>query len=95
MANASSEEEEQREEGGVSTALAAIFSPVLDLLDDVGGTVTLAGRTIAWLIRPPFRLAQLFAALDFIGAGSTFIVALVGILRLGWIAELRSAGTQV
>jgi phospholipid/cholesterol/gamma-HCH transport system permease protein len=32
-----------------------------------------------WLVRPPYRWAQLLIALDFIGAGSTFIVALVGL----------------
>ncbi len=78
MVNASMEEEEPQSESSVTAVLASLFAPVLDMLDDVGGTVTLAGRTVSWLVRPPFRLAQLFAALDFIGAGSTFIVALVG-----------------
>ena len=62
-----------------SSILLTVLAPVLDLLDDVGGTVTLGVSTFAWLFRPPFRLAQLVGALDFIGAGSTFIVALVGI----------------
>ena len=80
MTNAIMEDQEQpSEESGTAATLIAIFSPVLDLLDDIGGTVSLGARTVAWLFRPPFRIAQLFAALDFIGAGSTFIVALVGI----------------
>jgi phospholipid/cholesterol/gamma-HCH transport system permease protein len=53
--------------------------PLVDFLDDLGATVLLAGRTLAWAVRPPLRLAQLLVALDFIGAGSTFIVALVGL----------------
>src|SRR5690348_9031509 len=39
----------------------------------------LAVQSVSWLLRPPYRPAQLLVALDFIGAGSTFIVALVGL----------------
>ena len=49
------------------------------MLDDLGGTVLLAAQTVTWLIRPPIRWAQWLIALDFIGAGSTFIVGLVGL----------------
>lgn len=56
-----------------------LVAPALELLDDVGGTVTLAVQSATWLVRPPFRFAQYLIALDFIGAGSTFIVALVGL----------------
>src|SRR5579862_3077645 len=52
---------------------------VLAGFDDLGATVLLAGQTFAWLIRPPYRWSQLLSALDFIGAGSTFIVGLVGL----------------
>jgi phospholipid/cholesterol/gamma-HCH transport system permease protein len=73
------EDDDKDESESAESILAPIFAPGLDLLDDIGGTVTLGFRAFAWLIRPPFRLAQLFNALEFIGAGSTFIVALVGI----------------
>jgi phospholipid/cholesterol/gamma-HCH transport system permease protein len=56
-----------------------LAQPVVAFLDDLGATVLLAGRTLAWAVRPPVRPAQLLIALDFIGAGSTFIVALVGL----------------
>ncbi len=55
------------------------FGPPLDLLDDLGATVMLGVQTFAWMFRPPYRPAQLLLALDFIGAGSTFIVGLVGL----------------
>ena len=55
------------------------FGPPLDFLDELGATVLLAGRAATWMIRPPYRWAQLLIALDFIGAGSTFIVGLVGL----------------
>ncbi len=56
-----------------------IVAPVLDGLDDFGATVLLAGQAVWWLVRPPVRWAQWLIALEFIGAGSTFIVALVGL----------------
>jgi phospholipid/cholesterol/gamma-HCH transport system permease protein len=56
-----------------------VAGPAVGFLDELGSTVLLAGRTLAWAVRPPMRLAQLLIALDFIGAGSTFIVALVGL----------------
>ena len=36
-------------------------------------------RAVGWTFRPPFRVGQVLIALEFIGAGSTFIVALVGL----------------
>ncbi len=56
-----------------------VYAPVLGVLDDVGQTVMLGVRTVGWMVRPPYRPSQLLLALDFIGAGSTFIVALVGL----------------
>ena len=56
-----------------------VYAPVLGVLDDLGQTVMLGVRTLGWMVRPPYRPAQLLLALDFIGAGSTFIVALVGL----------------
>jgi phospholipid/cholesterol/gamma-HCH transport system permease protein len=53
--------------------------PIVSFFDDLGSTVMLGSRTVAWAVRPPFRPSQLIVALDFIGAGSTFIVGLVGL----------------
>ena len=59
--------------------LGRLLAPVVDLFDDLGATVLLGVSAATWLVRPPYRWAQLLLALDFIGAGSTFIVALVGL----------------
>jgi len=61
-------------ERAANTALA----PVLAVFDHFGGAVILFARVVAWLLRPPFRFGQLLNAVEFIGAGSLFIVALVG-----------------
>jgi len=55
-----------------------VVDPLLGLMDDLGGTVLLFGRTLTWLVRPPFRISQLLIAIEFIGAGSLFIAGLVG-----------------
>ncbi len=65
----------QRASRIVDAATAAFLS----FFDDLGATVILGWRTLSWSVRPPFRPAQLLIALDFIGAGSTFIVGLVGL----------------
>jgi phospholipid/cholesterol/gamma-HCH transport system permease protein len=56
-----------------------ITAPAFDFFDDLGATCVLGWQTLTWAVRPPIRLAQIFLALDFIGAGSTFIVVLVGL----------------
>jgi phospholipid/cholesterol/gamma-HCH transport system permease protein len=57
----------------------AAVAPFVAFFDDLGATILLAGRTVVWTVRPPFRVGQVLLALDFVGAGSTFIVALVGL----------------
>jgi phospholipid/cholesterol/gamma-HCH transport system permease protein len=56
-----------------------VYTPVLAVLDDLRQTAVLGFQSVAWMPRPRYRPAQLLIALDFIGAGSTFIVALVGL----------------
>jgi phospholipid/cholesterol/gamma-HCH transport system permease protein len=67
------------EDGSVPRFLAPMFEAAVEVFDDLGGTVLLGTKAFGWLWRPPYRWAQLLIALDFIGAGSTFIVGLVGI----------------
>jgi phospholipid/cholesterol/gamma-HCH transport system permease protein len=62
-----------------SRAVDRVIQPALDVLDDLGATVMLGAQALSWLVRPPIRFAQFLSAFDFIGAGSTFIVGLVGL----------------
>jgi phospholipid/cholesterol/gamma-HCH transport system permease protein len=63
----------------IASVVDKVASPVLDALDDLGATLMLAGQAAAWLVRPPVRWSQWLIAFEFIGAGSTFIVGLVGL----------------
>jgi len=52
---------------------------VTGLIEEVGGVVSLGGDVARWAVRPPIRVENLFAQLDFVGVGSIFIVMLTGI----------------
>jgi phospholipid/cholesterol/gamma-HCH transport system permease protein len=79
MAVTTPSESREPEKSGLFDLPLKIVWPILDLLDDLGATVQLLLRAVVWLVRPPFRLGPLLGALDFIGAESTFIEALVGL----------------
>ena len=59
-------------------------------LAHVGVTVLLTGKTLAWALRPPWRWAQLLAAMDFIGVQSVFIVGLTGTFS-GMVVALQTS----
>ncbi len=65
--------------GPFDRMIGGLTRPVLAALDDVGATFMLFSQAVMWLFRPPFRWNPLLIALEFVGAGSTFIVALVGL----------------
>jgi phospholipid/cholesterol/gamma-HCH transport system permease protein len=74
------------------TWLERAFSPFLDALDALGNWVLLTGRTLAWLIRPPYRIGQLLLAMEFIGVESIFIVSLTGTFS-GMVLALQTTNT--
>jgi phospholipid/cholesterol/gamma-HCH transport system permease protein len=69
---------EEAEKSPVIRTIMRVLEPSLYWLDNVGNIVTLTGRTLLWLFRPPFRMGQMMAMMDFIGVQSIFIVALTG-----------------
>lgn len=76
-----------------------LLEPVVGALESVGNFVTLTGKTLLWLSRPPYRLQQFLAAMEFIGVQSVFIVALTGtfsgmVLALQTTNSLRQFGAE-
>jgi phospholipid/cholesterol/gamma-HCH transport system permease protein len=72
---------------------------VLAALDRLGTVLLLTSQSVVWTIRPPFRLAQLFLAMEFIGVKSIFIVALTGtfsgmVLSLQTVHSLRQFSAE-
>jgi len=83
----------------VAGVLGALAEPLLGALDRLGAILMLTGQTLVWLIRPPFRLSQLFLAMDFIGVKSIFIVGLTGtfsgmVLALQTVHSLRQFSAE-
>lgn len=74
---------------GWRSALTRIANVPLDLLDGFGATIVLAGRVLMWLVRPPYRIRQFIASMDFVGVESIFIVALTGIFT-GMVFALQT-----
>lgn len=90
---------EETANGGAGRSLATLLRAPIGLLENVGQFVLLTSRTVTWMIRPPYRISQLFAAMDFVGVQSIFIVSLTGmfsgmVLALQTTNSLRQFGAE-
>ena len=88
-------EPEEKEPGWTSRLL----DPFVKVFDAIGSYILLTSQTLVWVIRPPYRISQLFGAMDFIGVQSVFIVALTGVfsgmvLALQTVYSLRQFGAE-
>jgi phospholipid/cholesterol/gamma-HCH transport system permease protein len=68
--------------------LKPVVDSVVYWLEDVGHIVSLTGKTLLWLVRPPYRIPRFLSAMDFIGVQSIFIVGLTGIFS-GMVLALQ------
>jgi phospholipid/cholesterol/gamma-HCH transport system permease protein len=78
---------------------AQLMQPLIDFFENIGLLVMLTARTLAWMIRPPYRVGQLLLAMEFVGVQSVFIVSLTGIfsgmvLALQTTHSLRQFGAE-
>jgi phospholipid/cholesterol/gamma-HCH transport system permease protein len=79
--------------------VAAAVDPITNVLDALGRLVTLTGKTVLWLFRPPFRFGQLMNAMEFVGVQSIFIIMLTGtfsgmVFALQTVSGLRTFGAE-
>lgn len=89
---------------GVWVSLRTAFStvlvdPLLRGLEEIGSYVKLTLTTIAWIFRPPLRISQYLAQMEFIGVRSSFIVVVTGVfsgmvLSLQTVHSLRQFGAE-
>ncbi|MCC6555784.1 MAG: ABC transporter permease [Polyangiaceae bacterium] len=77
------------EETGRDKMLARVLEPILYWLDNIGNIVSLTFQTVIWLFRPPYRISQFLAAMDFMGVQSLFIVGLTGVFS-GMVVTLQT-----
>ena len=64
---------------------------VIQSTEGTGRAAILCAETFAWTLRPPYRIKQLFNAMEFVGVGSIFIVLLTGLFT-GAVFALQGAG---
>ncbi|MFP2956584.1 MlaE family ABC transporter permease [Myxococcus sp. 1LA] len=67
-----------REPGLITQAISSFGQGLIDVVSTLGGIITMGLDVFRWSVRRPYRLANLFAQLDFVGVGSIFIVSLTG-----------------
>jgi phospholipid/cholesterol/gamma-HCH transport system permease protein len=67
----------------------SLTGPFLGFFESIGGTISLTGQTLLWLVRPPFRISQMLNAMDFLGVQSVFIVGLTGVFS-GMVVALQT-----
>ncbi|RYE89954.1 MAG: ABC transporter permease, partial [Myxococcales bacterium] len=70
--------------------LDRFFTSITQTLDGLGMTVMLTAQTLAWLVRPPYRWAQLVRAMEFFGVQSIFLISLTGMFS-GMVLALQMA----
>ncbi len=68
----------ERQHGALYGYVEGVGEGLLRLVAELGGMALLTFHTLRWAVRPPYRLNNLFAQLDFVGVGSIFIVVLTG-----------------
>lgn len=83
----------------VQNVLIEIGEHALALVRAMGHMFLFLLRTVAWLLRPPFRLRQILKQLHFVGYKSTFVVILTAtftgmVLSLQGYYSLRKFGSE-
>ncbi len=83
----------------VATAVAGFGRNTLWLVGEMGRMMVFLISTVAWMVRPPFRLFQLLKQMHFIGVKSLFVIVLTGaftgmVLGLQGYYSLRKFGAE-
>ena len=82
--------EEDRAARPLVQVVETVGKAVLGVVEDLGGLATLGVDVARWAVRPPYRVVNFVSQLDFVGVGSSFIVALTGMFS-GMVFAHQSA----
>jgi phospholipid/cholesterol/gamma-HCH transport system permease protein len=63
---------------GLVSTIERIGNSLLRLIEEIGGMALMFGQAIRWLFRRPVRVRLFLQQMEFVGAGSFFIVFLTG-----------------
>src|SRR5438093_766419 len=83
----------------IAEATASLGAFSLWMIREMGRMMLFIAQTIMWMVRPPFRLFQLFKQMHFIGVKSLFVIVLTGaftgmVLGLQGYYSLRKFGAE-
>ena len=83
----------------VTTAVTGVGRNSLGVVGEMGRMMIFLISTVAWMVRPPFRLFQLLKQMHFIGVKSLFVIVLTGaftgmVLGLQGYYSLRKFGAE-
>jgi len=73
-------------------AISALISRALGVIEGFGNALILLGEAFLWLFRPPFRMRVFIQQMEFIGAGSLFIVFLTALFT-GMVFAVQTVHT--
>ena len=72
-----------------SEILRGLVQRILAFFDEMGEMVFFTGRMFQALFSPPYRVGQWIEQMEFVGVGSTFIIAITGMF-MGMVLVLES-----
>ena len=67
----------------VTTAVTGVGRNVLRIVGEMGRMMVFLISTVAWMVRPPFRVMQVLKQIHFIGVKSLFVIVLTGVAGPG------------
>ena len=83
----------------VATAVTGVGRNSLWIVGEMGRMMVFLVSTVAWMVRPPFRVLQVLKQIHFIGVKSLFVIVLTGaftgmVLGLQGYYSLRKFGAE-
>ncbi len=72
----------------LASMLTGLLRAIGSFLEELGRIILLLGRSLVWLVRPPFRVAEFFRQFDFAGTQSVLLIIFTGAFT-GMVSALQ------